>query len=107
VSGLEADGCGSADARISSPLPGQVLSGVIAVRGTAQGDDFAYYNIEIRPDFATVYIPYTRGESSVTDGTLAEVDTAIYGAGIYWIRLQVATIQGDTLETCAIPVIIQ
>lgn len=77
------------------------------MRGTAEGDAFAYYNIEIRPDFATVYILYARGETPVIDGALAEVDTEIYGAGIYWIRLQVATIQGGTLETCAIPVIIQ
>src|SRR5690606_27651370 len=81
---LAAEGCTHPGAVITSPVPGQRVQGMFAVRGTALADNFAYYRIEIRPDFASVYSFYTRSEATVVNDTLTEIDGSVFGPGLHW-----------------------
>ncbi|MEO8611874.1 MAG: LysM peptidoglycan-binding domain-containing protein [Chloroflexota bacterium] len=103
---LQPDGCTDPNSLITNLQPGQVISGVFNVMGTANLPDFWYYKLEVRPDFATVYNFYSRSETAVVDGSLGQIDQSIFGVGIHWIKL---TVIGKTsgAAPCAIPVIFQ
>ena len=81
------------------------LDGVISLLGTASQDSFAYYRIEIRPDAASIFNLYERSEVPVVNGTLAEVNTHLFGDGLHWIRLTLVQPNGEFPTPCAIPVI--
>ena len=79
------------------------------VYGTASQDEFQYYKIEIRPDFAEIYNFYSSSESQVTTGVLSLVNADLFGEGLHWIRLTVVDIRGGIRPdaTCEIPVIFE
>jgi hypothetical protein len=103
---LQPEGCTDPNVQITNLQPGQVISGVFNVMGTAKLSDFWYYKLEVRPDFATIYNFYSRSETAVVDGSLGQIDQSIFGIGIHWIKL---TVIGKTngATPCAIPVIFQ
>ncbi|NWG16587.1 MAG: LysM peptidoglycan-binding domain-containing protein [Chloroflexi bacterium] len=102
---LAAEGCTAPSTQITNLVPGQRISGVFVVRGTASADNFIYYKIEVRPDFADVFNFFSRSETPVVSGDLATIDPTIFGAGLHWIKL---TVISDTHQTpCVIPVIFQ
>jgi LysM domain-containing protein len=103
---LQPEGCTDPDSVISNLEPGQVISGVFNVMGTANLPDFWYYKLEVRPDFATVYNFYSRSETAVVDGSLGQIDQSIFGIGIHWIKLTVIGKENGATP-CAIPVIFQ
>ncbi len=105
-SGVEAEGCGDAAVQITTPQPGQLVSGVFSLVGSAGGDSFARYWVEVRPDFARIYDLYLEGDTPVTAGELGQVNSDAYGRGLHWVRLRVLDAAGaDVGETCAIPMI--
>lgn len=102
---LAVEGCTAPSTQITNLTPGQRISGVFTVRGTASADNFIYYKIEVRPDFAEVFNFFSRSETPVVNGDLATIDPTIFGAGLHWIKL---TVISDTHQTpCVIPVIFQ
>ena len=98
-------GCTDPGALISAPEAGDTVDGVITLTGTARIASFAYYRVEVRPDAAAIFNLYARFETAVTDGELAEINTALYGSGLHWIRLTVVQPNGEFPTPCAIPVI--
>ena len=100
------EGCTDPNVQITNLQPGQVISGVFNVMGTANLPDFWYYKLEVRPDFATIYNFYSRSETAVVDGSLGQIDQSIFGIGIHWIKLTVIG-KGSGATPCAIPVIFQ
>ncbi|MBK8028243.1 MAG: hypothetical protein IPK17_01785 [Chloroflexi bacterium] len=98
-------GCTFPGSVITAPLPGEELDGVFSVIGTASQDSFAYYRIEIRPDAAQLFNLYSRSEVQIFNGTLAEVNTHLFGDGLHWIRLTLVQPNGEFPTPCAIPVI--
>jgi len=107
VGDQKADGCTDPSTQITQPIPRQVVSGTLVLRGTAWLNDFWYYKIETRPDFATIYTIYNRSETTVINDVLGEVDTNIFSSGLYWIKLTVVNKDGLSPVSCAIPVIIK
>jgi hypothetical protein len=105
IASLMAEGCTSQDIQITSPLRGQQLSSTFNVRGTAQHDDFDFYQLELRPDFAESYNFYSRSEVPVRRGVLGEINTELFDPGLYWLRLSVVDSRGEFTEPCAIPLI--
>ncbi|MBZ0288971.1 MAG: LysM peptidoglycan-binding domain-containing protein, partial [Anaerolineae bacterium] len=103
---LRAEGCTDSNSLITSLQPGQVISGVFNVMGTANLPDFWYYKLEVRPDFATVYNFYSRSELAIVDGSLGQIDQSIFGVGLHWIKLTVIG-KSSGATPCAIPVIFQ
>jgi hypothetical protein len=105
--GLAVQGCTDPSTQITNLSVGQKVNGVITLMGTATIDQFWYYKIEVRPDFARVYNFYSRSETPVVQGELGRIDTKIFGPGLYWIRLTVVQLSSGYPIPCAIPVIIQ
>lgn len=106
VDPLHPEGCTDPNSLISNLQPGQVISGVFNVMGTANLADFWYYKLEVRPDFATVYNFYSRSETAVDNGSLGQIDQSIFGVGVHWIKLTVIGKEKGATP-CAIPVIFQ
>jgi len=103
---LHPEGCTDPNSVITNLQPGDSISGVFNVTGTANLLDFWYYKLEVRPDFATVYNFYSRSETPVTNGQLGQIDQSIFGVGIHWIKLTVIG-RSNGAAPCAIPVIFQ
>ena len=105
-SGVEAEGCTDAAVQITTPQPGQLVSGVFSLVGSAGGDRFARYWVEVRPDFASIYDLYLERDEPVQAGELGQVNSDAYGRGLHWVRLRVLDDDGEDVgETCAIPMI--
>ncbi|MCB9454991.1 MAG: LysM peptidoglycan-binding domain-containing protein [Anaerolineaceae bacterium] len=103
---LAVEGCTYEGARITNLSAGQTVSGLITLVGSATVNDFWYYKIEIRPNYADVYNFYSRSETSVTAGTLGVLDTRRFDPEVYWVRLTVLANSSEVIPTCTIPVII-
>lgn len=79
---------------ITSPASGDVVSGVVVIRGTAAGGNFLRY--EVAFNNGSDWIVFAEGDQPVVDGTLAIWDTTvgspgnpIYPDGGYQLRLRV------------------
>ncbi|MEO1665330.1 MAG: LysM peptidoglycan-binding domain-containing protein [Chloroflexota bacterium] len=100
------EGCSVAASSVASPGPGQRLSGTFNVVGTATlPEGFSYYRLEVRPDFATTYNFYSSSETPVNNGVLGNINPALFGPGLHYIRLTVVDNTGNFIEPCVIPVI--
>lgn len=105
VGGLQAVGCGSPNAQITSPAAGARAAGQVAVTGTAAGAGFGYYLLEVRSEYVTVYTQYLHSAVPVNAGSLGVINSDVFPPGIYWIRLSVFD-QGGGINNarCAVPV---
>lgn len=105
VAGLARMGCSSPASQITSPAAGARVSGVFTLSGTAtiDNDNFQFYRIEIRPDFSDTYNFYARAEVPVFNGSLGQVNAALFDAGLYWVRLTVVDKTGNYIEPCTVP----
>lgn len=105
--GLQPVGCGDISVQIIAPKPGEHVGGPFLLFGTASINQFWYYQIDIRPDWAAVYNFYGRFSTPVVNGSLGQVDTTALGKGLYWVRLSVVNLSGKTPATavCAIPLV--
>ena len=103
------EGCDSPIVHIVRPILGERVNGIFDVLGSATLHNFEYYKIEIRADNATTYNFYLRSEEPIADGKLGEIDTEIFGIGIFWIRLVVVDNTGNVPHnaTCVIPVLFE
>ncbi len=79
---------------ITSPAPGDVVSGIVIIRGTATDSSFLRYELAFRS--GNEWIVMADGDTPVIDGTLAIWDTTVVGAqgrifpdGNYELRLRV------------------
>jgi hypothetical protein len=100
------EGCTDPNSVITNLEPGQIVSGVFNVIGTANVPDFWYYKLEVRPDFATVYNFYNRSETAVSNGSLGQIDQGVFGVGLHWVKLTVIG-KSSGATPCAIPLIFQ
>ena len=101
--------CPNPNARITSPGINQIVKGNVAVHGTANGDGFQYYKIEVglgrEPNTWAVVgeLHYAR----VDHGQLETFNSSAYGAGTYTLRLVVVDKTGNYPEPCRVTVIVQ
>lgn len=99
-------GCTTDNATITSPIAGQRLSGTFTVYGSATLENFWYYKLEIRPDWAKIYNFYGDAQTSVQNGELAQVNADIFDNGLHWLRLSVVNDRAQILPeaVCEVPV---
>lgn len=83
---------------IVNPAPGDIISGIVLIEGTAVHPDFLRYEIAFKQDFNPVadWIVFAQGDRPVVDDTLAIWDTTVGGEvapvfpdGRYRLRLRV------------------
>ena len=98
-------GCSLGGSRITSPFPGQQISGNFTVLGSASIANFNSYKLEVRPDFTNIYNFYSGSYSPVESGALGQINASLFDPGLYWLRLVVVENSGNFVEPCAIPVI--
>ncbi len=100
-------GCDDPGAQITGPARGARVSGTFELVGTANMVNYAYHLIEVRPNALPDFDFYARMESPVALGTVAQINTRLYGPGAYWVRLTVVDRAGNALSPCVIPLIFE
>jgi LysM repeat protein len=95
--------CTNPDSVITSPKVGAIMSGRIAIKGTARVPNFAFYKVEIRQegsgkDYAILIMSSTQ----IVNGKLADLDTSVFPNGEFWLRLVVVDSDGNYPERCAL-----
>jgi LysM repeat protein len=105
---LDPQGCTRPDTFITSPLPGERVSRVFFLTGTALSNNFSHFRIEIRADDAREYELYAESPLAVVDDVLGVIDSTRYEPGLYWLRLSVIDEDEQVrTPTCAIPLIFE
>lgn len=109
VTAFEPVGCNDLSVQIVAPKAGETVRGPFLLFGTASIEDFWYYQIDIRPDWAAIYNFYGRFSAPVVNGSLGQIDPTPLGKGIYWIRLSAVNRSGKmpVNAVCAIPVVFE
>jgi hypothetical protein len=85
---------------ISTPHPGDVLQGVIAISGTSQVDGFDSSEIDFTysGDQTGTWFLISASSQPVSEDILASWDTTIISDGTYDLRLRVHLADGKTVE---------
>lgn len=104
VPGAITSGCVPDQIVISSPLPGQEISGQIILTGTVNITDFGFYKYEYAPQGTENWSTIAAGREIITEDQLGTWDTEILTPGDYDLRLVVVDTQGNTLPACVVPV---
>lgn len=102
-------GCQNPQVQITAPQAGQVLAKTnLDIVGSAIYENFWYYKVEYRPDWAEVYTPLDEVETTVEGDVLYHFDTTSVPDGLYWLRLAVVNNDAKVPEdaSCAIPIVL-
>ncbi len=100
-------GCPDPRSVISSPGNGAVVSGIIAVVGTANHEQFQYYKIEYAPAGTEGFNYLAGGQSIVNNGALITFDTTALPNGNWTLRLIVVDQTGNFPTPCQVTMQIQ
>ncbi len=86
--------------RVDNPQPGDVLKGVIEIRGTVQAESFESYDVAFayNDDTTNTWFIIQSGREPVEDGVLALWDTATIADGIYRLKVIIRSTNGKTEE---------
>lgn len=98
-------GCTFPGVVIGSPMPGEEVTGVFNLLGTANLNSFAFYRVEIRPESSSTFTLYARSETPVINGVLASINSDLYGDGLHWVRLTAVQPNSEFPTPCAIALI--
>jgi hypothetical protein len=104
-------GCSDPNVQIVAPVAGQVFSGEIQVRGTADAPNFAFYKLTLNGP-ATGGVTQTAGDvvrTTVRDGVLGAIDPVnlLSQPGVYTLGLVVVDNTGNELPHCDVAIVVQ
>lgn len=103
----QGDGCEIIGTTITSPTPGQTVSGQVAVQGQANILDFAQYKFEIKgPGTGNQWVVIGTFTSPVAEGFLGTWDSTSLQPGNYSLRMVVSRQDGSFPTPCEIPIVI-
>lgn len=97
-------GCISDQIVITSPEPGDEVSGTIKITGTVDVPNFGFYKYEVAPMGSQNWATIAANRDPVKNGDLGEWNTASLTNGDYFLRLVITDNVGATLEPCVIAV---
>ncbi len=88
---------------VEAPSPGDVLKGLVEIKGTATGEEFASYDVAFAyaEDTTGTWFIIQSSEQPVEKGVLALWDTTVIADGIYRLRVQQYSSTGE-VETILI-----
>ena len=97
--------CKSGQARITKPLPGAALGGVLAIEGSAILPDGGSYELALMPAWSDTYHTLLHSQSTVADAQLGLLNSEIFGLGSHWLRLALRDLDGALVPggQCEIP----
>ncbi|MGD2253506.1 MAG: hypothetical protein PVF70_11390 [Anaerolineales bacterium] len=100
---IEGSGCLDPDLTLAYPQNGDILSGVVIVRGTANIPNFGFYKFEYRslsPE--AVWRPVAAGLEPKINDELGSWDTTLVTPGEYAFQLVVTDTEGIPQEPCVV-----
>ena len=98
------EGCVPGQLILTSPEPGQEVSGTVTLVGTVAVDNFGFYKYEVSPLDAGVWATISAGRESVRNGDLGLWDTSTLTPGDYQLSLEVTDNQGLLFPPCVVTV---
>jgi hypothetical protein len=100
-----ADGCVPGEIFLTSPEPGQEISGTVTLVGTVKVDNFGFYKYEVAPQGTETWATIAANREMVVDeGEIGSWNTSTLTPGDYQLRLEVTDSQGQPFPPCIIPV---
>ena len=100
----QATGCIPGQIDFTSPKPGDVIQGNVALKGSASIPNFGFYKYEFSPTGSDIWSTILADRKPVVDGDLGPWDTTAIATGDYQLRLVVTDNLGNELPACVIPV---
>jgi hypothetical protein len=97
-------GCVPGTLILTSPEPGQEVSGTVTLVGTVDIDNFGFYKYEVSPQGAEAWATISAGREIVRNDELGLWDTSTLTPGDYELSLEVTDNQGQSLPPCIISV---
>ncbi|HSG42125.1 MAG TPA: hypothetical protein VLA72_03115 [Anaerolineales bacterium] len=97
-------GCVPEQIMLTSPSPGEEISGTTTLTGSADVPNFGFYKYEIAPQGTSNWTTISAGAEPVKDGQLGKWDTTAIANGDYFLQLVILDNIGQTLEPCVIAV---
>ena len=97
-------GCIPDQIMITSPKPGDVVSGMVEITGTANVPNFGFYKYEIAPMGTQNWATVSAEREPKTDELLGKWNTLSLDNGDYFLRLVITDNVGTLLEPCVIAV---
>ncbi len=106
---VQAPACASSQASILQPGNGQIVSGSIAVIGTATHDQFDYYKIEFAPgaNAGEGYAYLAHDENQINSGVLATFNSTNLANGMWTLQLTVVDQTGNFPAPCKVTITVQ
>ncbi|PJF34868.1 MAG: hypothetical protein CUN49_13470 [Candidatus Thermofonsia Clade 1 bacterium] len=104
--GVNIRNCGDPQRRMLNVQPDSALRGTFTILGTAQHENFQFYKVEIRADGSDLWQNLITRSTPIEGGVLAELDTALFPSGLYWLRLTVVDNTGNYPPPCEVRVIL-
>lgn len=99
-----ASGCVPDQLIITSPEPGQEVSGTVTLVGTVDIANFGFYKYEVSSQGAETWATISAGREIVQNGDVGFWDTSTLTPGDYQLRLLVTDSQGQSYPPCIVPI---
>lgn len=97
-------GCVPDEIMITSPGPGDPVSGTVNITGTADVPNFGFYKYEVAPIGSQNWATIAANREPVRNDQLGDWNTASLTNGDYFLRLVITDNVGTSLEPCVIAV---
>jgi hypothetical protein len=97
-------GCIPDQIMITSPEPGDPVSGTVNITGTANVPNFGFYKYEIAPMGSQNWATIAAKRETVNNESLGEWNTTSLTNGDYFLRLVITDNVGESLQPCVIAV---
>jgi hypothetical protein len=97
-------GCIPDEIMITSPEPGETVSGTVTITGTASVPNFGFYKYEVALMGTQNWSTISAGRDQIQKGALGDWNTTSLTNGEYFLRLVITDNVGESLEPCVIAV---
>ncbi len=97
-------GCAPGKIMLTSPEPGQEVSGTVTLIGTVDVENFGFYKYEVAPQGSETWTTISAGREIKRNSDIGLWDTSTLTPGDYQLRLEVTDNQGQAYPACIIPV---
>lgn len=98
------NGCVPDRIMISAPEPGDQVTGMVKITGTANIPNFGFFKYEVAPMGSQNWATISAKREPVTNGEIGDWNTSSLTNGDYFLRLVITDNVGVVLEPCVIAV---